>query len=257
MKQRIRMVVAGWLAVVLLAGPAAAATGGVKVGYWFTTLSSNVRVSTGTVVGTDIDCVSTLGIDQTEGAVPAEAWLRFGDHDQNWLTVDYYSVKYSGSQTIGAALNFDGTTYPVSDNISTTLKTQAYGIRYRRDVIYDEQGRLGLELGLDGMTFDASLSSATANLSEEISAPVPVVGIAGEYTLYPDFFIEAELRGIGANIGGVKASFINADVALRYQFAPNFSGSVAYKYFDMQAEHDDDKADFTIKGPVLLLQADF
>lgn len=250
-----------FLAVVILAffaGQACADglfTAGAEVGGWFTELDAKVKSSTTALVGTEIDVVSDLGVDDSESIPAGEIWLKLGE--KNKFSLSYFGIDYSGQKTITKSINFNNQTYSISDAVSSKLEISVTELGYERTVLSNEMAKLGLTIGIKHMDFEGSLSTTAISKSESIDGLVPMVGFVVEVTPIEQLSICAECNGISIDAGDVDGSLVDLTLGVKYNFNEYWHIFGGYRYFNINVDSDDDSADLTLKGPVISVIGNF
>ncbi|MEK7679870.1 MAG: hypothetical protein AAB356_06740, partial [Deltaproteobacteria bacterium] len=170
------------LCAVVFTGTRADAIVDVEGRYWFTNLDANARISTGSVIGTDLDLVKDLGIDDKKGFLEGRITLELGSSK---LRYGYVPMKWSGSKTLTQSVVFAGTTYTASTQVDSELKLDYHRLGYEYDVIDSLNNKLGMIFEVKYFDGSASLKAASLGFdkSESFRVPIPTVGIAAQVGL--------------------------------------------------------------------------
>jgi len=223
---------------------------GAEVKYWFSELDGEVQIASVSIKGTTIDFVDDLNMDEDEGIPEVELWYKFGE--KNKLSLSYFKVEHDGDKTLEKTVTFKGTDYTISTLVESELETSLLKLMYERGLLYREGGGLSFLAGIDYLGFEAKLSTSTISKSEEINIPIPVIGLAGWLALPVEgLSVKGEISGITVDVDDNEATLVDLSVGLAYAFNENWGGELAYRYFDIDGESDDDEANFTLSGPVL------
>lgn len=242
------------LAVMFVLGFSAKASAVVDVEarYWFTDFDDTIKVTEGSVAGTDINLADDLGIEN-EDFIEGRITLELGSHK---IRYGYMPLKWDGSSTLSRDINFNGTTYSASTNVESELKMDYHRLGYEYDIIDSLDNKLGIILEVKYFDGEASLKAPSGGLDERKSfqAPVPTIGIAAQAGLPFLFSIGGEITGISL---GSDAYLVDGEAMLNLKPAPFVVISGGYRIFKLHLENDDDLADMTVKGPFVMLKADF
>lgn len=235
----------------VLAGSTAHALVDVDARYWFSNLDSKVKATSGGVIGTDIDLVKDLGLDDKKGFLEGRVTLELGSHK---LRYAFVPLKWDGSTTITQAITFGGQTYSASTPVDSTLKLDYHRLAYEYDIIDMLNNRLGVIFEVKYLNGAARLKSSTLDESQNISAPFPTVGVTAQVGL--PFLISAggEVTGLYA---GNNIYLFDAEAGVNVKPAPFVVISGGYRVFKLHVEKNDDRADITVSGPYVNLKADF
>lgn len=219
--------------------------------YWLPTLDANFKSSTAAVLGTNIDLVDDLGLDDSETFPEGRVTLNIGKHR---LRYGFMPLEWDATKTITRSIVFGGQTYSVSDSVSTTLKADYHRLGYEYDFIDVINNRLGVIFEVKYFDFEAGLKTTGIDEAESLKAPVPTVGLAAQFGLPSMFSIAGEVTGIGL---GSDLYLYDAEVGLILTPAPFVRISGGYRIFELHIEDGDDEATLTLSGPYVMLRADF
>src|SRR3989338_7280012 len=135
--------------------------------YWFTSLDSNVKVTDASLVGTEIDLVDTLGMDDKKNFWEGRIDMNLGSHH---LIYGHMPLSWTGQKTITQSVTFAGQTYTASTKVDSSLDILYQRLGYRNDII----DMLGNRLGI---IFDIKLLDIEAKLK------VPAIGVDKAYSV--------------------------------------------------------------------------
>jgi hypothetical protein len=220
--------------------------------YWFPTLDSNFQSSDLGVIGTNIDLVKDLGLDEDESFYEGRVTLNLGKHRLRYgfMPLEWDATDASRSFSI----DFNGKNYASNIAIDTTLKADYHRLGYEYDFIDVLNNRFGVIFEVKYFDFEASLKSSVFNEAEKLKAPIPTIGIAAQVGLPSLFSIAGEVTGIGL---GSDLYLYDAEVGVVLTPAPFIRISAGYRIFELHIEDDDDEATLTLSGPYVMLKADF
>ncbi len=235
---------------VLLSTPASAVVD-VEARYWFTTLDSNLKATNGSVIGTNIDLVNTLGMDENENFFDGRIVLEFGGHS---LRYGFVPLEWSGNGTPTTSINFNGQTYSTSLAVDSELKINYHRLGYQYNFIDTLDNHLGVILELKYFEIDAKLQSSALNETSSFSVPVPTVGLSAQVAIPFLIKLGGEVTGISL---GDKAYLYDAEVSLSMKPMPFFDLAAGYRAFKLHVEDGNDVADIEITGPFIMLRGDF
>jgi hypothetical protein len=98
---------------------------GAQARYWVPTLKGDLRVDSGSIVGTKVDLKDDLGISN-ENIPVVEAFFSIGDNE---ITFSYSLIEFSGDKNIGKTVVFHGGYLAMSlkiDHISDIFTTMDF-----------------------------------------------------------------------------------------------------------------------------------
>lgn len=237
----------------VLAAPEAKAVVDVDARYWFVNLDSRIKATSGSSVGTEIDAVDTLGLDKHKGFPEGRITLELGSHS---LRYAFTSLKWDAVKTVTQDFTYAGQTYTAGSDVSTDLKLDYHRLAYMYDIVDALNNRLALIFELKYFDTEARLKADSLGFdeTESLAAPIPTVGVAAQVGLPFLFSVGGELTGVSL---GKNAYLVDGEAAINIKPAPFVVISGGYRIFKLHLEKDDDKANFTLKGPFITLRADF
>lgn len=237
---------------VLASSTKASAIVDVEARYWFADFDDTIKVTEGSAVGTDINLVDDLGVGD-ENFVEGRITLELGSHK---IRYGYMPLKWEGSNTLARSITFNGQTYSASTNVESDLKMDYHRLGYEYDIIDSLNNKLGVIFEVKYFDGEASLKAPSAGLDERESfkAPIPTLGLAAQVGLPFLLSVGGEITGITL---GSDAYLVDAEAMVNLKPAPFVVISGGYRVFKLHLEDDDDLADITVKGPFVMLKADF
>ncbi|MEK6539943.1 MAG: hypothetical protein AABZ21_04840 [Deltaproteobacteria bacterium] len=221
--------------------------------YWFTSLDSKVQVTEPGLTGTQIDLVDTLGVDDKKNFWEARVDLNLGSHH---LRYAYMPLSWDGSKTITQSINFAGQPYSANAKVDSSLDILYQRLGYRYDIIDTLGNKLGIIIDVKVLDIEARLKSSSPtplDKSYSVTAPVPTIGLGAQIGLPFLFTVGAEVTGIAYSGNHL----IDGEAAINFNPIPFITISGGYRIFDLKVEDGDDKVDFSLKGPFLMVNAGF
>lgn len=220
--------------------------------YWFSNLDSTVKVTDASIVGTEIDLVDTLGMDDKKNFWEGRVDLNLGSHH---LRYAYMPLSWDGSKTLTQSVTFQGVTYTASTKVDSNLDIVYQRFGYRYDIIDTLGNQLGIIFDVKLLDIEARLKAPAASIDKiySVTAPVPTIGLGVQVGL-------PALLSIGAEVTGITYSgnrLIDGEAQINFNPIPFVTVSGGYRLFDLKVEDGDDKVDFKLKGPFLMVRAGF
>jgi hypothetical protein len=193
----IRSARIGAIVIVLsLSATAAAQTDprfSIGLGAFFTDRDSNTRIDGEAGSGTDVNLESDLGLDKSDTVFRVDAYWRFAEKHR--LDFSAFDLSRSASRQIDREITWDDTTYTINTQVESEFDLAIYKAAYTWCFLKRDRSFLGATVGLYVADIGATLSAPAAGSveSEDLTAPLPVVGLRGEYR----FADRWSLRGSG------------------------------------------------------------
>jgi len=218
--------------------------------YWFSNLDSKVKVTDASVIGTDIDLVDTLGVDDKKNFWEGRIDLNLGSHH---LIYGYMPLSWTGQKTITQSVTFAGRLYTASTKVDSSLDILYQRLGYRYDIIDMLGNRLGIIFDIKLLDIEARLKAPAIGVDKaySVTAPIPTVGLGAQVGL-PFLF------SVGADVTGIAYSgnhLIDGEAQINFNPIPFVVISGGYRLFDVKVADGDNKVDFKLKGPFLMVRA--
>jgi len=159
-----------------------------SLGTFFLTTNTTVRVDGNGIEGTPVNLEQGLGITNHQSFRLDGYWRFLTRHK---IRVMYFNQDRSASRTIDTQIEFQGETFPVNSNVSTSLDTRVIEVVYEYAFLRGERYELSGSAGLHNLTFELALSATggTLNASKsaraDVDGPLPVFGLHYVYQLNP------------------------------------------------------------------------
>ena len=229
----------------------------VEVSYWLPSSDADVRATELSVLGTNIDVENDLGIDDSPAVTSISAsfnLVRF-----NRFVFSFLSIEADGNKDITRDITFKGRTYSVGENVSSSYEFKHYEGYYEFIPFKQDAAELGVLVGVKYIEIDSQLTSNTSTISESASVkgPLPIVGVQGEIRLPYKFQLSGVGKGFIINYSDSDFKLIDIVTALNYDINNFLRATVGYRYFLIDAEDGDNKADIEFTGPVVGLTGSF
>ncbi len=196
---------------------------------------------------TRIDFDDDLNFDSSEG-VYAEAAFQLGPFR---LSGAYLPLDFSGNGTITSSITFDGTTFPASTNVASTVEMEIFDIGVAFHIINFDDGpmrvQLGPEVAVKITDVDMSVRDTSGGPTERVSAtvPVPTIGARGRIAF-------SDYVGVVGRIGYLEISensFLDAEIQIEYSPVPTLGVFAGYRYIDVDVDESGVILQSTFAGP--------
>ncbi|HBR16650.1 MAG TPA: hypothetical protein DD725_03435 [Deltaproteobacteria bacterium] len=221
--------------------------------YWFTKLDSEIQVTEGATIGSEVDALNTLGVDDTENFWEARLSLELGNHKFRY---SYMPLLWEGQKNITNSINFAGKTYTADANVESSLEIRYHRLGYRYDIVDRLNNQFGIIFDVKLLDVDAHLRAKTIDVDKSYSAtiPLPTIGFGAQIGLPFSFSLGAEVTGVAYGGGNY---LVDGEASLNFNPVSFASISGGDRVFDVQVKNKDDKIDFTLKGPFVMVRVGF
>lgn len=218
----------------------------VKLGYQSTAISGQFAgVVNG--VGTHIDMQNELGFKRSNN-VTAEAAIQLGD---SRLSLGYLPLDFKGSGTLTRAISFNGQTYNVGRTVNSRVKADIFDLAYTYYLVnmddVPSRFQLGIEPAVKLIQAKASLTDTGTNVTNEVSAtvPIPTIGLRARVAL-------ADFLGVVARVGymGYASNrFLDLDGQVEFSPVPLLGLYAGYRKLDLKIDTSGVYVDTRMDGP--------
>jgi hypothetical protein len=237
------------LAIALLApGLALAQIVELEGRYWFTDVKATMKVSSGSLEGSNVDLEDDLGIDANDAP---GVRLTFGLPFNNRIRFTYTQLLFDGDTTLSQSIAFGGSTF----NAGTRVHSE-FDIHYGRlgwiwqPLAIPGLLKVGPMVELKGVLFDGSIETRdvvpSIKESQDLGLIVPTLGAALDFTPHRVVHLFAEASGMTT---GSLGYFIDAEAGIRIVPVRFFTIAAGYRFLELRVDDDDDFGKAQISGP--------
>jgi len=218
-------------------------------GWFFMSTDTRVRLDGKTTDqrGTDIDLDETFGLDD-EDRFRVEGFWRFAD--RHALRLMYFENDRRSTKTIARDIRFGDETFPVGVSVTARADLKvgqlSYDYAFLRRPNYEVAAGIGvhmLDLGLDLKgTLQGPSGSVTRALDEDArtTAPLPVLGLRGTWSLPHNFYITAQAQYFHIEIDPYSGGLTDLKATLVWQATDHFGVGIGYNDFGFRFDLDDE-----------------
>ncbi len=220
--------------------------GAISFGAFVTAPATSARVDSDDGNGTDVDFEDDLGLDSSTTI------LRLGGYwwmsKRNRLDFSVFSFSREGNRKIDETINFGDTIFNINTVVTSTQDIDIVKAAYTFAPIVKERGYLGVTAGLYVAQSQLGLSEPTLGKaeSEDLTAPLPVIGVRGDYEITDQLTFRGALEVFGIDTGDVSGHLNDFYVATDYSFGDRFAVGLAYN--DVSMDIGVDKGDGGFRG---------
>lgn len=251
-----------FLAWVLSAVSPAAAddyTIGVRARLWNATMTGDVRVDDDNLVGSAIDIDDTL--DLTEGEKVFEGIFTFKPLRNSRFDLSYWANAFKGERRLTGDVNYNGRTYTLGTLLESDLDMRVATLTYQYILPTPNLAAIKIEagplIGVKLISFDGELSAVDAPVpfssTDDLTAPIPVIGARASIALSDWISVEAEIQGITINnFSDVGGTLIEAQGEILVNVWRGLSFGGGYHRFIMDAEDESGSSGDRFKGDMTI-----
>lgn len=202
-------------------------------GVFFPVNNTEVEVNgTGGRIGTDIDFEKDLGFEtNTVSFFGAFEWRA---SRRSRFNLEYFYLKRNASKTLEKEIEFQDHTYPVNARVSAFMDNQMVRFAYGYAIISKPKYELGLLIGAHvmladvGLRLEANTQALEYHDGVNFTAPLPDVGIWGEFVLGKKVGLYANVNYFALKINDIDGRIISYNLSVLYNVYKNFSLTAGY-----------------------------
>lgn len=211
--------------------------------------------------GTPTDFESDLGLDSSDTVFRVDGYFKFNERHR--LDFSVFDLSRDASQQISRDIQWGDTLYTIDTVIETDLSLEIYKLGYTYSFMRSDKGYLGGTAGLYVADSKASLSEENVGSAEvgELTAPLPVIGLRGEYALSDRWSFRASGEFFFIEYDDIDGSLIDIYAGLDYRVLDNLSIGVGFNSvtIDVDASQNDFEGglDWQYSGGLAFFKFDF
>ena len=198
-----------------------------------------------------INMEDDLGLDNHLDVLRLNGYWRFADRHR--LFFGYYNLNRDTSAALNKnigpisipALGINDTILAGS-NVRAETNWDVYIVGYGYSFYKTETAEVTGKIGFNVANISASLTgtlnlagggvAGAAGNSSDVTAPLPVIGISGEWAFAPRWKLIGSLGGFKVKIDDVDASVVDGTIALDYRLFRNLGVGVGYSWLKLKGD---------------------
>lgn len=219
-------------------------------GWWNASPSLIVNSESLEIVGTDVDLVQDLGIEQKRLG-KMNIVLRPGRKHR--FRFERLPVFYEADATVARSFVFNGQTFNIGLPVQTAAKFDTYRFGYEYDFLYRPKGFLGVLLEMKYTNIDVELRSPILEEFTRAAAPVPTVGLVGRAYPIPNLALNGEFSlfrmpdSLAEQLEG-RGTYTDFDFNATYNFNRYTGAQVGYRRVNIFYDVDLDSGTLKFTG---------
>jgi hypothetical protein len=236
----------------------------ILVGSFITDRESSARLDSGSNEGTDIDLEDDLGLDSSMSVARLGGYLWFGRRHR--FDVAYFDMSREASRVIDETIEFGDQVFQINTTIESEQDLSILKADYTFAALARDRGYLGIVAGLYVADMAMALSQRTlgAYESEDVTAPLPLFGIRGDYAITDRITLRGAVQWFGFETDDIDGRLTDFYVGADYGLGQNqrMAIGLAYDRVSMNigaedADGFDGRLDWGYDGLLLYFKADF
>jgi hypothetical protein len=233
------------------------------LGAFITDRASSARLdSSAQDPGTDIDFEDDLGLESSLSVVRFGGYYWFKPRHRFDFSV--FDLSRDATRQIDETIEFGDEIFQINTVVTTNNDLSIAKLDYTFAPLNRERGYLGITGGLYVSSTKISLSEATLGTaeSESLTAPLPVIGLRGDYEITERITLHGAAQWFGIDTGDVKGRLLDTYVGADYTFGRRVAVGLAYNDVSMSITAEEGQGfngalDWGYDGILLYLKVDF
>ncbi|MBE8726080.1 hypothetical protein [Flavobacterium hungaricum] len=231
----------------------------VTAGAFFPVNNTQVQVARNGNSGTMIDLEDDLGFNKSSTSFMGTFDWRISRRSR--LGTEYFVLNRSSSKRLEKEIVFKDHTYNVDVLVTAFFDVQIARIYYGYAFLSKPKYEAGLLIGAHVLFGDLGLRTETQQGSGEIrdnfafTAPLPDVGIWGEFVLAPKFGLFVNANYLSAKVDNISGRIISYNLSVLYNVYQNFSLTAGYTGLNFRIDDQEERLNGFLKwgynGPTI------
>ena len=196
-----------------------------------------------------VDFEDDLGLRDSQSVFRLAAFYDFNERHR--LDLDVFDLSQTSVVTISREIEWGDTVFPVAADIATGLDLTIYKAAYTYHMLRREKYRLGVTGGLYVADIALRLDILESDEEErgELTAPLPVFGLRGEYFFSDRWRAGASAEWFGLEVGDYEGTLHDFLIGIDYRFGNHSAIGVGFNsvHIDVDATEEDLQADLRWK----------
>ena len=239
----------------------AAERGSVMLAAFNTGRNTDARLDAGSHSGSDLDLEDDLGLEHymTVARLSGYVWIT----QRQRLDFSLFDLSRDASKKLEKSIALADESFAIDANVSTRNELEIYKLDYTFAPLSRDRGFLGVVAGLYVARAGLAVSDTSRGATEaqQLTAPLPVFGLRGEYAFGEGFTLRGAAELFAIQTGGIDGRLHDSYVGVDYSFGKRFALGVAYNDVSMNISAHEagfhGLLDAGYRGALLYFKVDF
>jgi hypothetical protein len=234
----------------------------VSLGVFLTNRDSQTRVD-GSIPnsGSPVDLENDLGFDKSDTVFRLDGYYRF--NEKHRIDFSVFDLSRSASKQIQTEIDWNDTIYPIDTAVDASLDLAIYKLAYTWSFMRRDSGYLGVTAGLYTADIGTSIAAESIGRSSSsgFTAPLPVVGLRGQYDLSERWSLRGSAEIFAIEYGDFSGSLYDLYASVDYQVTDHVALGAGVNLVNINVgiskPNLDGDLDWRYDGGLLFLKIDF
>lgn len=190
----------------------------ISLGAFVTDRGSEARVDAADgTPGTPVDIEGELGLDTSETVLRLDAYFKFNERHR--IDFSVFDLSRNATRQIDAEIRWDEFVFPIDTTVYSSIEFNIYKLAYTWSFLRREKGYLGLTGGIyvAGVAANLSAENIAAAAGGDVTAPLPVIGLRGEYYFTDKWTFRASGEWFGLEYEAFDGALTDLYAGIDYQ----------------------------------------
>lgn len=231
-------------------------------GAFITDRDSSTRLDSDAGDGTDLDLEDDLGLESSTSVARLGGYFWLGRRHR--IDGAFFDLSRSASLPIQETIDFGDETFEIDTVVNTEADLSIIKADYTFAAIARERGFLGVTAGLYIAETTMSLSQATLGRaeSEDLTAPLPLFGLRGDYAVGDRVTLRGAMQWFGYETDDIDGRLTDFYFGADYGFGERMAVGLAYNKVSMSLGAQEERGfegriDWGYDGLLLYFKYDF
>lgn len=236
-----RCVAAMWFAVSMAQAqePANRERASIVLGVFVTEPEITARVDSSiNNAGTELNLGDDLGLETSATIARLGGYYWFNRRHR--LDTSWFSLSLDGARTIDETIEFRDETFTIDSLVETRADLDIVQASYTFAALIRERSFLGISGGLHVSSTGIGLTAPVSGRadSEDVTAPLPVIGLRGDWQFAERWTLRAAWQWFGLEIDDIDGHLTDTYVAVDYGFGDRFAVGLAFNDTGLDLERE-------------------
>jgi len=232
-----------------------------SLGVFITDRDTEARFESSLGNGTDIDLETDLGLNSSDSVFRVDGYVRFSKRHRADFSV--FDLSRKNSKQIEREIQWGDTLYSIDTVVESDNGLSIYKAAYTYSFLNGEDGYLGATFGIYVADWKVSLKEQNLGSAEvgELTAPLPVIGLRGEYALSDRWSFRASGEFFFVEYDNIDGSLVDIYAGFDYSILDHLSLGIGFNRvtIDVDATRSSfgGAIDWQYSGALAFLKFDF
>jgi len=235
--------------------------GSVLFGAFITDRETSTRLDSDAGPGTEIDLEDDLGLESSMSVVRLGGYLWLGRRHR--FDAAWFDLSRDAATTIQETIHFGDDTFAIDTVVETEQDLSIVKADYTFAAVARDRGFLGVTGGLYILETTMALREASVGRfeSEDLTAPLPLLGLRGDYEVNDRITVRGAMQWFGVKTQDVEGRLTDFYVGADYGFGQRMAVGLAYNRVAMNIGAEEERGfegrlDWGYDGLLLYFKAD-